>query len=88
MPPGSYSGIVTAIATVITALGGLILAFAVIIPILRNVKQVHTIVNQQQTDLKNYQAALIRALHDAGIKVPLDQSATAGVDSSHDDDTG
>ena len=39
------------------------------------VADVHVIVNQQRTDAQNYQAALIRALRDAHIDVPIDQAA-------------
>jgi hypothetical protein len=61
------SGAVTAISLIITA-------FTVLIPLLRQTKKVHEIVNQQRTDLVNYQRALIHALQTAGIDVPLDQS--------------
>lgn len=61
----------TAIALVITAIGGFLAARRVG----RKVDQVHVIVNQQHTDLTNYQAALIRALEAKGIEVPVDQSA-------------
>lgn len=67
--------VVTAYAAVGTALGGLLAVLLVLIPLLRTARSTHTIVNQQHTDLKNYQAALIRALQDKGIEVPLDQSA-------------
>jgi hypothetical protein len=59
--------VITAITLVVTSVTGVIVAF--------RVNVVHKIVNQQHTDLKNYQAALIRALQDKGIDVPLDQSA-------------
>jgi hypothetical protein len=36
--------------------------------------QTHKIVNQQQTDLKNYNRALVAALQRAGISIPADQS--------------
>jgi hypothetical protein len=59
--------VITAITLVVTSVTGVIVAF--------RVNVVHKIFNQQHTDLKNYQAALIRALQDKGIDVPLDQSA-------------
>jgi uncharacterized membrane protein len=68
-------GVVTATATLVIAVGGVITALTVFLPMFRQVKQVHTIVNQQQTDLRNYQAALIIALKEGGVKVPIDQSA-------------
>ena len=68
------AGSITAIATVITALGGLVLAVGVLIPILRTTRSTHKIVNQQRTDMMNYQRALIKALQSAGIDIPDDQS--------------
>lgn len=50
-----------------TSVTGLVVAF--------RVNVVHKIVNQQHTDMKNYQGALIRALEAKGITVPIDQSA-------------
>jgi hypothetical protein len=38
------------------------------------VQEVHKIVNQQRTDMTNYQEALKRALSAAGIEIPIDQS--------------
>jgi hypothetical protein len=79
----SVAGIITATATVLTALGGLVLAVNVLIPNLRATKravaamqEVHTIVNQQRTDAMRYQTALISALRKAGVDVPDDQSLT------------
>jgi hypothetical protein len=57
---------ITAIATMVTAVGGIYLN--------RRVKDVHKIVNQQRTDMLQYQKALIAALAAAGIDVPTDQS--------------
>jgi hypothetical protein len=81
----SIAGIITATATVLTALGGLILALAVFLPTMRKTRElaernqvtldeVHVIVNQQRTDMQRYQRALIDALHKAGVDVPIDQS--------------
>jgi citrate synthase len=74
----SAAGLATAIASVITSLGILIGGAAVFIPMMRgikkDVKEVHTLVNQQLTDSKNYQAALIRALRAHDVEVPEDQS--------------
>jgi beta-lactamase regulating signal transducer with metallopeptidase domain len=74
----SLPAIITAVAASLTAIGGLIAAFALLIPILRITKTTHKIVNQQQTDLRNYQRALIEALKNANIQVPEDQSRTNG----------
>lgn len=81
MPESTLAGVITAIATVLTALGGLILAISVLIPNLRATKkaavalgEVHTIVNQQRTDAQRYQVALVEALRKAGVDVPADQS--------------
>jgi hypothetical protein len=59
--------VATVATLMMTATTGLIVA--------RRVGVVHNLVNQQHTDLKNYQAALIRALEAQGIEVPIDQSA-------------
>lgn len=55
-----------------TTITGVITAFAKVVE--AKVDQVHTLVNQQHTDMNNYQAALIRALESRGIEVPVDQS--------------
>lgn len=81
MPDSTLAGVITAVATVITAVGGLLLAISVLIPNLRATKkaavalsEVHTIVNQQRTDAQRYQVALVEALRKAGVDVPADQS--------------
>lgn len=77
----SAAGIVTAFGTWFTGIALILTALALLIPILRQTKQIHTIVNQAATDSKNYQAALVRALTAAGIDVPIDQSlSTEGKD--------
>ena len=57
---------------------GLAVAAVVLVSSLRGlragVEQVHIIVNQQRTDAANYQRALVRALREAGVAVPADQS--------------
>jgi hypothetical protein len=70
----SLPAIITAIAATITALGGLTVALTVLLPMWRQTKAIHTIVNQQQTDLRNYQRALIEALELHNVDVPPDQS--------------
>jgi Flp pilus assembly protein TadB len=74
MTGSSVAGVITAVATVLIALGGVITAVGVLLPILRGTRQIHKIVNQQRTDMENFQRALIRALTDAGVPVPVDQS--------------
>lgn len=68
----AISAVFTAVALVITALAGLLAARRVS----RKVDAVHVIVNQQRTDMENYQRALVRALNDAGLPVPRDQSVS------------
>ena len=74
-------GVITAFATALIAVGGVITALTVFLPILRQtratdrkVDEVHVIVNQQRTDAQRYQRALVDALHAAGVDVPADQS--------------
>jgi hypothetical protein len=74
MTGSSWAGIITAFATLLTALGGLILALKTIVPMKREVHATHKIVNQDKTDRDNFNRALIRALESHGIEVPLDQS--------------
>lgn len=74
----TWTGIVIAIATAITAIGGFIVSVGVLLPNLRIAKETHHLVNQGHTDSVNYQNALIRALKDRGIEVPIDQSAPNG----------
>ncbi len=71
---GTVAGTLTAFATVITALGGLFVAIKVLIPTKKQIVQVHDIVNQQRTDMLNYQRALENVLKLHGIEVPADQS--------------
>jgi hypothetical protein len=73
-----WAGIVTAIASGITAVGGIIVAMVVLMPALRIAKETHKLVNQTRTDALNYQNALIRALRAGGIEVPIDQSLPNG----------
>lgn len=64
---GTIAGMITALATLATAIGGLLLAIKVIMP-------THKIVNQQRTDMLRFQTALINALNANGIPIPEDQS--------------
>lgn len=81
MSSPSWAAIITAVATAFTALGGLVLAFSVLVPTLRKtrenvaaVAEVHTMVNQQRTDMMRYQEALVAALQQGGIEIPEDAS--------------
>lgn len=77
MPESTLAGIITATGTVFTAVALVITAVAGLIRAKRvegKVDVVHKIVNQQRTDLTNYQRALIGALNKAGVDVPEDQS--------------
>lgn len=66
----AFAGVFTAVALVISAVAGLIAVRRAE----RKIDTVHTIVNQQQTDLRNYIRALQRALIHEGIDIPVDQS--------------
>ena len=74
MTGSSVAGIITASSTVLIAIGGLITAFRLLLPVLRQTKEIHTIVNQQRTDILRYQSTLIKALRANGIDIPDDQS--------------
>lgn len=78
LAPVSITGIITAFATAITALGGLVAALVILIPLLRETRKVHTIVNQQRTDMLRYQRALLATLRAHGIEPPADQSLEPG----------
>jgi hypothetical protein len=73
----TLTGLITAIASVLTALGlftTALTAWHKAQQLAAKIDDVHVIVNQQRTDAQNYQRALILALNDAGVKVPVDQS--------------
>jgi hypothetical protein len=84
----SIASIITACATLVIAVGGVVTALTLFIPILRNAKEavknskdavdktneVHTIVNQQKTDMQNYQRELIATIQEGGLRIPRDQS--------------
>lgn len=74
MTGSSVAGIIGASAGVISALALLLGAIPAMVKVLRQVREVHKIVNQQRTDMQNYQRALERALRDAGLAIPIDQS--------------
>jgi hypothetical protein len=60
--------IITAAATLITALAG------AAVLIIAEIRKVHKIVNQQRTDMLKYQDRLIGTLRAAGLHVPDDES--------------
>jgi len=67
MDAQTLTGAITAATGLITAIGGVILALKVWIP-------THTAVNQQRTDLTNFQTVLINTLKAHDIEIPEDQS--------------
>lgn len=80
MPASTWAPIIAAVGTLLTAIALVITAWTNSRNTRRvecKVEEVHKIVNQQHTDMKNYQAALIRALEARGVEVPIDQSAPA-----------
>lgn len=64
------AGVFTAVALAITAIVGLIRSRK----IEKKVDDVHTIVNQQKTDMQRYIRALTTTLNAHGIEIPVDQS--------------
>lgn len=77
MTGSSIAGIITAVATVLIATGGVITAVGVLLPILRGTREIHTLVNQAATDARRYNERLIEALVAAGVPVPRDSSLRA-----------
>ena len=71
---GTFAQTLTAIATLATALGGLVVTFKVMLPNFRVNKETHVIVNQQRTDMQRYIKALQKTLAAHGIDAPDDQS--------------
>jgi hypothetical protein len=71
---GTIAGMITAAATLVTAIGGLLLAVKVIMPSKDQIEEVHKIVNQQRTDMRRYIAVLERAVAEGGLDMPEDQS--------------
>ena len=83
MPTPSWAAIVTAITSGIIALGGLVTAFGVLLPLLRRVKHTekvavttHELVNAKYTDLLRWNALLTQALLDNGKPIPPDLSGS------------
>lgn len=74
MTGSSIAGIVGAAAGVISAMALLAGALPALIKVLRQVREVHTMVNQQRTDMQLQLARLEQALRSAGVDVPHDPS--------------
>ncbi|MET0271892.1 MAG: hypothetical protein ABW360_02775 [Phenylobacterium sp.] len=91
MDPSSVAGVITAVATCLIALGGLVGAVTLLVPILRGTKnnaaaieatgtavtEIHVMVNQRLTDAQRYQERLMEELVAHGIAVPRDTSLRA-----------
>lgn len=75
MQASSWAGSLTAFFTLMTAIVVTIGAL-VARQTSKKVDTVHKIVNQQRTDMQNYNRALIKALRAHDIEVPDDQSVT------------
>ena len=71
---GTVFGGMAAFAGLLTASVTAAATFKVLLPVKRDAKAIHTIVNQDRTDRLRFQAVLIQALEDNGIAVPEDQS--------------
>jgi hypothetical protein len=77
VPGSTVAGIITAIGTVLTALALVINAYTAWRRDKRiesKVDTVHTIVNQQRTDMQRYIRALSATLKEHNIELPIDQS--------------
>ena len=72
MEASTVVALVGAGAALVTAIGGLVASLTVFLPILREARAVHTLVNQQHTDMKRYQRLLVMSLRQHGIEVPDD----------------
>lgn len=77
------AAIITAIATLITAIGGAIIAYTVLLPLLHKTKaievktdEVHTLVNSNHASMLRREEVLIAALQQAGVKIPPNQDIT------------
>jgi len=77
VPASTLAGVITACGTMFTAVALIITAVAGLVrsrKVEAKVDDVHKIVNQQRTDMQNYNRALINALQRHDIEVPADQS--------------
>lgn len=69
MTPETITAIAAGISTIVTTIGGIIIAI-----LLRRVKEVHTLVNSEHDAAKAREEKLIATLQAAGIKIPKDES--------------
>ena len=69
MTGSDWVAIIAAIGTAVTAV-----MTALVVLLRRDVKDVHTLVNQQHTDEVAYRKVLTDALMLAGVKVPIDRA--------------
>lgn len=70
MTGSDWVAIIAALGTAITAVMG-----ALVMLLRRDVKSVHTLVNQQHTDEMAYRKVLTDILKASGIAVPIDKAA-------------
>lgn len=66
--------IITAIGSLITAIGGGLTVAYVVIPGYKHTKSVHKIVNQQRTDMIAHQKVLEGLLIEHGITLPVQKA--------------
>ena len=70
MTASDLAVVITAVASALAALGSLVVAAVTLIQVIR----VHTMVNQQRTDMMRLLELQRSALQAAGITIPLDES--------------
>lgn len=73
MESSEIIALATAVATVITAIGGVIIAIKTS-QVTKTVNHTKELVNQRYTDLVAYQESLVAALQGAGVRIPRDVS--------------
>jgi len=64
------AAIISALAALVTAVGGVLIAYRVLIPIVRKTDEVHALVNSNREDMLRREEVLIAALQHAGVKIP------------------
>ena len=86
MGASSVAGVITAIGTAFTAIALVITAVTGLIRSKRTqekIADVHTIVNQQRTDMQRYIRAQSAVLTSHGIDLPVDQSIDPDEGKAH-----
>jgi hypothetical protein len=73
MNAAEIAALATAVATCITAVGGVIIAIRTS-GVRKTVNETHELVNQRYTDLVAYQEKLVKTLQEAGVIIPVDRS--------------